>query len=129
MAKAPRPGAVRKQNERAAARRTGWKVTVGERSWQFWDGDLGPATERAALAELGRTPMAVIKAFADPDQAGMLLLLQMVWIARWMNGETSLKFAEVEAEWPTFDALQTDGIALEQLIDEPDEEAPATPEG
>lgn len=115
MSLAPVPGVGKK----AAAERTGMRITLGGRTLTLHTADLGPQDDLVARKETG---LPVTPFFAE-DRFGMDSLLIVWWMARRKNGgEPNLRFQQVLDEYPSYEAITASEFSIESLEVAPETE-------
>lgn len=114
MAKAPKPGQARREEEARAARRVAIRIKLGGEEYVLHISDLGPQDDLVARKQVGLP----VTPFFTEDRFGMDSLLMMYWMARRKGGETSLQFQAVLNEYPTYESVTEAGFEIEAIEDD-----------
>lgn len=122
MAKAPRPGAGKRQAAAQEAQ-TELRVTIRGEAYSSYPGNLPFRVSIAVRKVTGGLPYV---AFWNGENAVDMDSLQLaVWVSRMCAGETALTIDDVVAGWPA--GLTEDEIDVEQITadeaDDPDEDS------
>jgi hypothetical protein len=112
MATAPKPGA-RKREE---AKRATLRIALKGETRELHMSDLGPGDDRVSRAQTGFPVMP----YFNGERFGADSILVLWWMARRKSGEPDLRYAEVEAEFPSYDDLE--GVEIEEVSEEPSPE-------
>lgn len=108
------------ERARNAALDEGIRITYEGQVYQVQAGDLNALDSQALRRELGLSFMGLLNALGtDPD---IDLLAGVVWLARRVNGEVGLAYAEIAGQMG-YEAL--DGFDIERVTDA----AEPSPEG
>jgi len=97
---APRPGAVRQENERDKA----LLITVDGVTQRLTIGDLGPKDARLVRKlKLGYSLTGMLMLLQDESQVDIDVPCTLWWLARVKAGETKLTYEQAEDEFPNYD--------------------------
>lgn len=120
--KTARPNMARKHTRTTEANRkagldVGFKITVDGRVYQVRAGDLNGLDMAAMRREVGMTFGQLSR--IPSDEWDLDIIAAIVWLARRVNGEPTLTYAEVAQEM-TYDDLDDLGMDEADSLDEDD---------
>lgn len=117
--RAPRPGTTPSSNgvaTRTRAKRTGFKVTIGDDVWILHTADIGPGDDFVTRRQTNGIPLSQ---FLTADGFGLDSVAVIIWTARRKAGEKRLTLDRVMEEMPSFEEIERlseeDRFLLERL--------------
>lgn len=122
MASAPPPGAGRRAAQSRSAQQVA-TITLRGETYRLAVGSV-PIGEK--LVVLRETGMAFDQLLGDQNKIGEVSIAVLWWLAKRANGQRSLSWAQVAAEWPA--DLTEDDIEFEMDTPDDDLEGDDSPE-
>lgn len=114
MASAPKPGARRAAEETATAVKLVWVITVRGQEYRLRRGDLGPADARLVRQQTGFRLLDIMAEVGGGDFDYTTVLW---WLARRHAGETDLRFAQAEPDFPRYEDYLNDRSLISVTVE------------
>lgn len=108
------------ETNRKKALDEGIRISLGEDIYEVRVGDLNALHERALRKQYGSPFSSLMDEF--DESPGLDSIAAVVWLARYMNGETDLSYEDVavDVDLEFAEAMQVDESSAEEVGDSPE---------